>query len=115
MHTFTRRLIRLRRESPGLRYGALVTLYLTETLYAYTRVFPSDPRIVVLNNGSSPVEAEIPIHSNPRLPTMICNYIPNGLQLVDGLCPERRTQVVDGCVQVRVPGKTGAVYGAVRA
>src|SRR5262249_28046628 len=35
MHAFTRQLIELRRGSKALRYGLLVTLYVTPTLYAF--------------------------------------------------------------------------------
>jgi len=110
LHRFVRELIHLRRSSMALRYGVLTTLYLTPTLYAYARVYPDDPRLVVLNNAWEPADVLIPIHSNPRLPALASRYVANGTRLVNDLEPGDRTEIIDGCVRVRVAGKTGAVY-----
>jgi hypothetical protein len=94
----------------ALRYGLLTTLYLTPTLYAFLRSFPGDARLIVLNNSWEAVDVTIPIHANPRLPTLACCHLPNGLRLIDELDPSNRTQIVDGNVRVHLPGKRGAVY-----
>jgi alpha-amylase len=112
MHRFTRHLIHLRRSSMALRYGLLVTLYLTSTLYAFARAYPGDVRIVVLNNSWDAAEVTIPLHANPRLPAIAHSHLPNGLPVIDELNPENRTRIVEGCIRVHVPGKTGAIYRA---
>jgi alpha-amylase len=109
MHAFTRRLIELRRCSTALRYGMLTTLYLTPTLYAFSRLFIGDARVVVLNNAREAADVTLPLASNPRIPTPVRRQLPYGLRLVDELNPDLCTQIVDGSVRVRLPGKTGAI------
>lgn len=111
MRRCTRGLIRLRRSSRALRYGLLTTLYLTPTLYAFARTFLDEVRLIVLNNAWDAAWVTVPIHANPRLPRFVRSLLPNGLELFNELEPNDRTQVADGTIQVRLPGKTGAVYG----
>lgn len=113
MRRFTRQLIDLRRSSMALRYGLLTTLYLTPTLYAFMRGFPDDARVVVLNNSWDAADVTVPIHANPRLPVLDCCFLPNGLRLINELDPDDQTQIADGSLRVRLPGKTGAIYRAV--
>src|SRR5436190_1580855 len=113
MHDFTRRLVHLRRDSMGLRYGLLITLYVTPTLYACSRTYLDDTRVVVLNNAWDPVDVAIPVHANPRLPTLAREHLPNGRTLVNDLDPDERVRVTRGHIRVRLPGKTAAVYRAV--
>jgi glycosidase len=113
MHAFTRRLVHLRRDSMGLRYGLLITLYVTPTLYAFSRTYLDDTRVVVLNNAWEAVDVAIPVHANPRLPTLAREHLPNGRALVNDLNPDERVRVARGHIRVRLPGKTAAVYRAV--
>lgn len=110
MQAFTRRLIELRRCSMALRYGMLTTLYLAPTLYAFSRLLLRDARIVVLNNAREAADVMIPLASNPRIPTPVRRQLPHGLRLIDDLNPDLCTQIVDGSVRVRLPGKTGAIF-----
>jgi alpha-amylase len=110
LHRFTRGLIRLRRSCMALRYGILATLYLTPTLYVFLRAFPGDIRIVALNNAPDAVEAVVPLHANPRIPTVGREALPNGLRMVDDLRPDSESRIADGGLLVRVPPRSGAIY-----
>lgn len=110
MLDFTRRLIRLRRSSMALRYGLLTTLYLTPTFYAFARISLDDVCVVALNNAWEAAEVAVPIHANPRLPSFALSILANGLPLMNGLDSDDRTQIVDGSIRLRVPGKTGMIF-----
>jgi alpha-amylase len=110
MHAFTRQLIELRRSSMALRYGLLITLYLTPTLYAFARLFPDDYRVVVLNNACEAADVTIPLDTNPRIPTPARRRLPNGLRWINDLNSQDDTQIVDGSIRVHLPGKTGAIF-----
>jgi glycosidase len=112
MHAFTRQLVQIRRSAMALRYGLLVTLYVTPTFYAYARTYLDDTRVVVLNNAKEAVHLPLPLHSNPRLPTLARQHLPNGRVLVNDLNPAERLRVCEGHVQIRLPAKTGAIYRA---
>jgi alpha-amylase len=110
MQAFTRQLIELRRGSMALRYGLLVTLYLTPTLYAFARLFVEDFRVVVLNNAWEAIDVAIPLTTNPRIPTPARRRLPNGLRWMNDLNCAEGTEIVDGSMRVRLPGKTGAIF-----
>ncbi len=110
MHAFVRRLIQVRRGSTALRAGLTTTLYVTPTVYSFLRSFPNDARLVVLNNSPHPVDVDVPVHGNPRLSTLACCHLPEGLGLVDELDPSRATQLRGGKVSVQLPGRAAAVF-----
>jgi glycosidase len=112
MHAFTSRLIHLRRASMALRYGLLITLFVTPSLYAFARTYLDDTRVVVLNNAPDAVDVVIPVHPNPRLPTLAREHLPNGRLLVNDLNPDEQVRVLNGHIRVRLPGKTAAVFRA---
>lgn len=115
VYDFTRRLILLRRSSMALRYGLLITLYLTPALYAFLRLYLDDVRLVVLNNGREPAEVTIPIAPNPRLPGVARRWLTDGLPLINDLNPKERLRILEGAVRVHLPGKTAAIYRGVGA
>jgi hypothetical protein len=80
----------------------------------FARTFLDEVRLVVLNNAWDTAQVTVPVHANPRLPRFVRCLLPNGLELFNELDPNDRTRVVDGSVRVRLPGKTGAVYGGKR-
>jgi alpha-amylase len=110
MHAFTRTLVHLRRESMALRYGLLMTLYVTPTLYSYSRTYLDDTRVIILNNALEATDFPLPLHKNPRIPSLTREHLPNGRYLVDDLNPRNRVQILDGHIRVRLPAKTAAVY-----
>lgn len=112
MLDWVRRLTRLRRESRALRYGALVTLYVTPMLYAFTRYYPGDARLVVLNNSPEATEVTIPLRENPRVPTPIREAAHDGRELIDDLGDGSQVRIQHGCVTVRIPARSAAVYRA---
>jgi alpha-amylase len=112
MLSFTRHLIHLRRESMALRYGLLITLYVTPTLYAFTRTYLDETRVVVLNNSWEKVDIPIPLYKNPRLPTLAREHLPDGMVLTNSLNPSDRVRIDNGHIRVCLPGKSAAVYGS---
>jgi glycosidase len=113
MLAFTRHLVGLRRACTALRYGLLFTLYVTPTFYAFARTYLDETVVVVMNNAWEPVELPLPLHSNPRLPALARQHLANGRVLVNDLDPRERRRVGEGHLQIRLPGKTAAVYRAV--
>jgi alpha-amylase len=109
MHRFVRKLIEIRRGSKALRFGLTTTLYVTPSLYAFLRGFPNDARLVVLNNSPNAVDARIPVHANPRLSTLPCCHLREGLRLIDELDQNRTAQICNGEVRIALPGRAGAV------
>jgi hypothetical protein len=65
---------------------------------------------VVLNNARDPADVSIPIRANPRLPVLARCYLSDGLLLINELNPNDQTRIQDGSVQVRLPGKSGAIF-----
>ena len=110
MFHFTRALILLRRSSMALRYGLLVTLYLTPTLYAFARIFLDDVLIIVLNNSWDGADVTVPIEPNMRLPGFARCLLRNGITLKNALDPTGVAHMEHGGVRVRLLGKSGAVY-----
>ncbi len=108
MHVFTRHLVQMRRASMALRYGLLITLFVTPTLYAFARSYLDETTVVVLNNAWEPVELALPLHPNPRLPALA-----RGRVLVNDLCPGEKVRVCQGHIRICLPGKTAAVFRAV--
>lgn len=104
--SWVKRLIGLRRESPALRYGATVTLYVTRTFYAFARVFPGDPCVVAINNDDAAADVQVPLHQNPRLPSLIKADMPEGLRLRDELGSGYTVRMEAGCLHVKLPART---------
>ena len=113
MHAFTRDLIRLRRSCTALRYGLLITLYVTPTFYAFARTYLDETVVVVMNNAWESVALPLPLHSNPRLPALARQHLANGRVLVNELNPRQRLRVGEGHLEICLPPKTAAVYRAV--
>jgi hypothetical protein len=113
MYDFTHRMIHIRRASMALRYGLLITLYVTPTVYAFARTYLDETRVVVMNNSWDPVDFPLPIHKNPRIPSLTCEHLPNGQVLVNDLNPDEQSRVTRGHLRIRLPGKTAAVYRAI--
>jgi len=97
----------------ALRYGLLITLYVTPTLYAFARTYLDDTRVVVLNNAWEAVDVVLPLHSNPRLPTLARQHLPNGRVMVNDLNCDEQVRVTKGHLNFRLPGKTAAVFRAI--
>jgi hypothetical protein len=68
---------------------------------------------VVMNNDWKAVDLPLPLHSNPRLPTLAREHLPNGRIMVNDLNPNEKLRVTDGHLQIHLPAKTAAVYRAV--
>ena len=112
LFTLTQQLIRLRRSSRALRYGFLITLYLTPTLYAFARMLPGEVCIVVLNNDPGPVQVSIPLRSNSRIPAFVRDGLVDGLTFTDALSPGCLASVRAGNLEVCLPARTGALFTA---
>lgn len=110
MRDWVKRLIALRRGSRALRYGLLTTLYVSPRVYAFARTFPGDLQLIVLNNGDDPVDLEIPLHANPRLPGIAKAELVEGVTLLNALKPDERATVSQSALRVRLPAKAAGIY-----
>jgi glycosidase len=110
MRAFLRRLLRLRRDSPGLRFGTVVTLYVTDTVYAFARLFPGDQRLVVFNNGDAAAQVALPIEMNPHIPTIARHELQSEVRIANELPPYDVARLVDGFVPVLVGPRWAALY-----
>lgn len=99
--TWVKKLIRIRRASPALRYGDFVALD-TKDLFAFVRTTDKtlETRIVVMN----PTETVV----TETFPTRVGRLMSWG-ELKDGLTGER-VRSVNGSVQLTVPPKTIRIY-----
>lgn len=112
MLVFTQRLIRLRRDSPALCWGMSAVLYLTPGLFVFARFALDDVVIVCLNNAPEAVELAVPVRSNPQIPLLMRDRLPDGLELCNQLDPGDRVVIGTGGFPLRLPGGGAAVYRA---
>ena len=108
IYHWTRDLIALRKGCDALKYGATITLWSDDLVYAYLRVAFDDVALVIINNGYHDMPHPLPIRLNPDvLPPRVVSSIKGGLahwQTGESLA-------VDGDVAgAAVPGKSIAVY-----
>lgn len=107
---FTQQLIRIRKESMALRYGLIFTLWVEPTVYAYVRLFLDDVRVVVLNNGDAEADLPLPILLNPKLPSLVRDFLPEGSTIVNELDPAERVSINHGHLRAIVPPRSAAIY-----
>jgi alpha-amylase len=115
LYDHTRRLIEIRRQHPALCYGALLTVYVDQFVYAYLRVHRDDVVLTVINNGHADMPSALPLQigSNSNIPGSAKQAF-EGHPLVDLLDPGFRTQMQDGRLPVQVPGKRARVLAVAR-
>lgn len=115
MLAFVKRLIAMRRQSMALRYGLLVTLYVTRSFYAFMRAFLDDVRVVAINNSDEPARVTVPIFANPRTEALIQGKLAEGVELVNALDAADRVAISSGAIQAALAPRSTAVYRTVRA
>jgi glycosidase len=96
-----RTLARLRAELPALRRGKHVSLAVGDQAYAYGRVGGGEPVVVVINNGSGPVDLDMPAGPAGLVDDSI---------LEDRLHAAAPARVDGGRLRVALPPRTAAVY-----
>lgn len=127
----TQTLIRLNRKHEALEYGASITLYADPLLFVFIREFRNSVVIIAVHNGWQEMPEPVTVHidQNPHLPTRLCALL-EGQTLHDALREEEHapapgvsetrphgsetlglfTTARDGTFQIRLPGKTAAMY-----
>jgi glycosidase len=98
-----RMVARLRAELPALRRGSHVSLAVSDQAYAYARVGAGEPVVIVLNNGATPVDLEMP--AGPA-------GLVDGSILEDRLHVAPQTRVSGGRLRVTLSPRTAAVYAS---
>jgi alpha-amylase len=105
---WTRDLIRLRKQNAALKYGATVTLWSDDLVYAFLRLATQDVALVVINNGYERMQVPLLLDLNPAL------MPPRAIQMVaQGLKHWKTGQplsVQSGRAAVAVEGKTIDIF-----
>jgi hypothetical protein len=96
-----RTIARLRAELPALRRGSHVSLAVGDQAYAYARVGGGDPVVVVINNGSEPLDMDVPVRPAGCA---------EGTVLEDRLGAAGSSRVEDGRLRVTLPRRAAALY-----
>lgn len=80
IYDWIRDLIRLRKSSPALKYGATITLWSDDFVYAFLRIATEDVVLVVINNGYLRMPTPIHLDLNPGIvPPRVIRMIETGL------------------------------------
>lgn len=81
IYDWTRALIQLRKRSAALKYGATITLWSDDLVYAFLRIATDDVALVVINNGYQGMHAPIHLYLNPSiLPQRVIGMITSELK-----------------------------------
>ena len=101
MYEWTRDLLRLRREHPALRRGALLDLSFDDDSYAYARRDASETIVVALNRAPAPREITFP-----------ASYLDarDGATLRPLLVATDSPAVAAGALKLTVPARSAVVY-----
>ena len=100
-----RALARLRAELPALRRGRHVSLAVGDQIYAYARVAEGGAVIVVINNGTTPAELDVP--AGPA-------GLAEGAMLVDRLKAAAPVTVQGGRIRMTLPARSASIYSDAR-
>lgn len=107
VHDWTRALIRLRKQNPALRYGATLTLWCDDLVYAYLRVSTHDVALMIIHNGYQPMPSSIRIDLPPSvLPASVVQ----GMSALRHWRTSEPLAIENGQVLARLPAKTIEIY-----
>ncbi len=108
IYEWTRDLIHLRKSNAALKYGATITLWSDDLVYAFLRISTDDVALVIINNGYEKMPHPIQLNLNPLIiPQRIIDMITGGLK--DWKTGETLT-VQDGNALITVDGKTIDIF-----
>ena len=101
MFEWTRELLRLRREHPAIRRGALIDLAFDEDSYTYARRDDSETVVIAINRAATPKEVVFP-----------ADYLDarEGSRLEPLLAATDRPAVASGAFKLNVPAKSAVAY-----
>mgnify|MGYP003042701400 CR=1 FL=1 len=103
IYEWTKALIQLRKKSAALRYGATITLWSDDLVYAFLRIALDDVALVIINNGYAAMPQEIGLILNPDIiPPRVINTILNDLKHWQTGSP---LDVQNGKAMVKTEGK----------
>jgi hypothetical protein len=95
------KLTRIRSEHVSLRRGALRNLYVADQQYAYARIASQESTLILINNDSKTAQMQFDIPDAG---------LPDGVTLTDRLGGGNDIRVINGRVQVSLPGRSAAIY-----
>jgi glycosidase len=105
---WTRDLIHLRKRNAALKYGATITLWSDDLVYAFLRIATDDVALVIINNGYTAMPHPIQLILNPLvIPRRVIKMIASQLKHWKTGKP---LMVEDGKVIVAVDGKTIEIF-----
>jgi glycosidase len=100
-----RTLAHLRAELPALRRGRHVSLAVGDQTYVYARAAEGSVAVVAINNGTAPVELEVP--AGPA-------GLAEGKTLVDRLGASVPVTVAGGRLRMTLPARSASIYSDAR-
>jgi len=108
IYEWTKALIALRKKNAALKYGATITLWSDDLVYAFLRIALDDVALVVINNGYEAMRDPVGLLLNPIvIPTRVINIITNDLKHWQTGVP---LAMQDGKAMVKVEGKGIEIY-----
>jgi neopullulanase len=96
-----RRVARLRAELPALRRGALLSLAVSDTAYAYARVLDSQAVVVAINNAREAATLDVPVASLP---------LPEGTVLEDRLGAAAQARAEGARLKLTLPARSAGLW-----
>ncbi len=102
-----RRMIKLRRSSPALRYGDQITLHVDDRRYVYLRSYRDDWMIIAINLSDEDMHEPlvVDIANNPHLPPHLRTKIMSQ-QYVDVLEVFHAGMIQDGQLKIKMPKRS---------
>jgi alpha-amylase len=108
IYEWTRDLIGLRKSNDALKYGATITLWSDDLVYAFLRLATDDVALVIINNGYSSMANPIQVNlSTSIIPQRVVNIIGSRLKHWKTGQP---LSVQNGKAVLTVDGKTIDIY-----
>src|SRR6266542_4065871 len=98
---YIRKLTHLRIELEPLKRGGLVSLYVSDQQYAYTRRTKNAIVVVAINNDTKPIMITFEVASAG---------LANGARLVDRLRASKDVQVENGKLNVALPSRSASIF-----
>ncbi|MGD9332578.1 MAG: hypothetical protein PVJ53_14785, partial [Desulfobacterales bacterium] len=99
---------RLRKGNPALKYGATITLWSDDLVYAFLRIATDDVALVIINNGYTKMPNPIPLSLDRSiLSQRVVDMIAGGLKHWK---TGQALAVQNGKVLITVDGKTIDIF-----
>jgi alpha-amylase len=107
IYEWTKDLVQLRKNSKALKYGATITLWSDDLLYAFLRISTDDVAMVVINNGYATMQDPVEVLLNPSvIPQRVIDSISDLTHWKSG----QPLKVQDSKASIKTDGKTIDIF-----